>query len=653
MNQAGDNPSTYRRRHSTDNCDIGWTMAKRLAWLGAIATYGGKEDAEMADRLPPVPEGGFKDEDDFAAWLKNLPEEHVKPFAQVLAHRASLRVLPNLNSASSADIDTTAMRSSVVLLMIRAAISSWVALKFPEHQTRRAAHSASNSAASITLATAASIALSVVATASRSAASAQIALAQKTVALAAQSAARSNHTSALYDEKDAKSFWHAQSRDAGVLASGTPPLDIMATPLWFDNDIPDWWTESKQRFQDRLELLDQRTMQETGEPGRFSIWLEWYNAIAQGRPPWSLPKEDAWQLERRIGLGDGRGDDFWQRERGEINREIAGWVEEARRKVREEDQETTFDLNSIAPPEQIENATQLAVNDDGKIDLARPAPENRLLDTQSQRQEYFAAKSDALVLQSAGSNRLGKLLPELEALLRAMPEDFAAATVFDLWRAINRLRRTSNAHRALGPDADGHEAKLEPSVAEDLDHLLDGLNILAFNDPKLRERDITRIPPQDRASNETARELMEPLVENVIQNENLTTEAAAETVEADIASATDADNTEHGAQAVDQAVKTERNTLAAFFSSLTQKLKSVMAGEAGFAWKEVRAGVYRGAGTAISALALSELTGFSSVVKTTIAYAVENAAALKQVALQIFQNPRLAEMIDWIVKVFS
>jgi hypothetical protein len=251
----------------------------------------------MADRLPPVPEGGFEDEKNFGAWLKSLPEELIKPFSQVLSCRTALRVLPNLHHAISGDQKASQTFEVLTLSILRANSISRVALKYPTREIASAASSAGSAASA---------------------------------ASAAASAAGS-------------AVWKAISTDARAWVSGAVPLGLLATPLWPGGDVPGWWDASRKRFQARLALLDRDTKRKPGEPGGWSVWNQWYNAVAQGRPPWGLPSEAAWELEKRIALGDGRGDEFWEREPGKINGDIARWVDEARSKA--------FKLPE--PPEQV------------------------------------------------------------------------------------------------------------------------------------------------------------------------------------------------------------------------------------------------------------------------------------------------------------
>jgi len=96
-----------------------------------------------------------------------------------------------------------------------------------------------------------------------------------------------------------------------------------------------WWAASKNQFQTGLANLDAQAAGRGDVTGGWSLWAQWYNAVSKGIVPWDLPSETAWELEKRIALGDGRGDEFWKQEPEVINREILGWVEKARPDVEE------------------------------------------------------------------------------------------------------------------------------------------------------------------------------------------------------------------------------------------------------------------------------------------------------------------------------
>jgi hypothetical protein len=309
----------------------------------------------MADRLPAVPEVGFTGEADFEAWLTGLPDDKIKPIAQVLSCRAALRVLPAL--AIEFTVGRTAMQIARVLTftILRASSISRIALKYRTREIKLAADSAHSAALSTAvfavLSTAASAALSAALSAVDSALSA-IDSARSAASSAAESAASSaarsmpnSHTKfhSGYTPGDSpvdvaasaarSTIWKALTADARALTSGTVPLELLATPLWPGDEMPGWWVELRGRLQARLELLDRDATRTTGDSSRWSIWSQWYNSVAQGRPPWSLPSEAAWEIEKRIGLGNGRSDEFWKREPDEINREIAEWVDEARNRA--------------------------------------------------------------------------------------------------------------------------------------------------------------------------------------------------------------------------------------------------------------------------------------------------------------------------------
>ena len=428
----------------------------------------------------------------------------------------------------------------------------------------------------------------------------------------------------------------------------------MYRPLW-PGEAPAWWEKERNNLDIALATAPSSDL-EIYPQTNWSIWSEWYRSRVFGTPSFGLPRDIADEIDRRIALGDGR-EDFWDRPPEAINAEIAGWVEEARRKLTEVD---PIDPPSVPPevsPAQDAGAIVMGGNALGQVDRMPTPPEQRLLDTPAQRRDYRAARDDALELQAWGVNRLGpRLAPQIDNLLGAMPEDLAHAAVFDLWRGLNRLRRTHNAHEAVG-NAEGDDARLDPAAAEELGHLLDGLNNFAFGDPRLRERDQRRIAPQDRAAIEDERRLVAPIIADALDNEEIATEAAREAVDAEAANAADAGDSEHGKQAVEQAAKTERNFVAALISAASRAasaLAQTVKGEAVFSWKEFRAGAYRavGAAAATVTIAAGALT-FPGAASSVFGFVVRHATALKEYAGQVFQNPKIIELIDWIARVFS
>ena len=297
----------------------------------------------MADRLTPVPEGGFKDESRFRIWLGLLAGDRAHPVAQVLSCRAALRVLPNLHEAFTGFKKAPSAPKQLIFASLRANLISRVAHKYPTPEIANAADSATHytvdsadhSAALSANSAANSIARSVhsadhsallSANSSRSAA--------RSAALFAGSTAGSalSKSYSIAFSAAASDIWNTITIDAHALFSGTTPFELLTTPLWPQNDTPAWYEKAHERFQARLQLLDRDALRETNQSGRWSTWIQWYNNLIRGRPPWGLPSEAAWELERRIALGDSRGEAFWDHEPEEVNREIAEWVDEARKK---------------------------------------------------------------------------------------------------------------------------------------------------------------------------------------------------------------------------------------------------------------------------------------------------------------------------------
>ena len=378
----------------------------------------------------------------------------------------------------------------------------------------------------------------------------------------------------------------------------------------------------------------------------WDIWSNYFASISQGKPLFGIMDEKLRdELERNIALGstDGKfNKEFWKREPALINADIKAWVDYARAT------DTFGKLSSaIAEPDmpkQSSDASSFGLNANGQVDRLPTSPENRLQITPILQQEYAALLEDAKKLAGHGQ-MLGKLGPELSNLLTAMPEDMSQAEVFSLWRAINRLRRTMNAHLAVARDIEPHEAKLERSIAEELAALLDSANNLAFTDLGMRKRDENTVPPQDRPSVDEERKLGDDLEKSIINTPEILTQQARDVVKAEAENAKGAGSDQHSAQAVDQANKTRRNVVAA--------LLSVLKGETSFAWKEFRGGAYKAAGAGAATVALTDLNGTTTVYPTILRFIIENAEKLSIYAEKVYHNPALAEFLSKLAQHLS
>jgi hypothetical protein len=436
----------------------------------------------------------------------------------------------------------------------------------------------------------------------------------------------------------APDMWDHIRSDASLIEQGVAPFALYERPL-FPVD-PIWWTDELRNFKDILNAHDA-----VGKG--FPIWLNWYESVSQGNPAFGVrDRETARGLEWAIAAG-GRGGDFheefWDREPGEINHDIAEWVAEARAAEGKEAVPTAF--SDIDFPRQSPNATMFGLSVDGKIVRLAVPPEQRLLVTPQQQKEYEALRDDAARLSGRGQV-LGKLSAEISDLSAALPADMTHAYLFDVWRALNRLRRTMNAHVKVAADKEPHEAKLDPGIAEDLGALLDIANNFAFGDPGIRSRDENSIPPQDRPTMQAERQLGDGIVKAALETPELLTLDAASSVRADETNADRAGDDAHGQQAVDQTNKTRKNLFAAILSTL----KKAMVGEMVYSWKEYRGGAYKAAGAATVSAAGSDIVGTTTIYPTIWQFITTHAVELLRYAEAVFQNPAVTKVLEQIVK---
>jgi hypothetical protein len=129
----------------------------------------------------------------------------------------------------------------------------------------------------------------------------------------------------MKEDTEAARFWTEIQKDALQIDQGLSALELSRFRLW--DEVPNWF----ERERDKVgELYNHFRLEEDG----FAVWFEWYDAVASGRPAFGLKSRSAAELlERKIALGGGGSTfhpEFWHREPGEINREIAEWVAEAR-----------------------------------------------------------------------------------------------------------------------------------------------------------------------------------------------------------------------------------------------------------------------------------------------------------------------------------
>ena len=142
--------------------------------------------------------------------------------------------------------------------------------------------------------------------------------------------------------------------------------------------------------------------------------------------------------------------------------------------------------------------------------------------------------------------------------------------------------------------------------------------------------------------------LAAPIARAVTEPQSPTTPAAQETLTEQIGAAIYAPDDING----DQAAELARKTAGNFVSELLRRayapirqLGAIVTNEGNFAQKEIRAGFYRAAGAA----AFAPVAAYIYWPEIS-SFVVRNADALKAFVTAAYQNPKLVEIVDLIVK---
>jgi hypothetical protein len=243
----------------------------------------------------------------------------------------------------------------------------------------------------------------------------------------------------------------------------------------------------------------------------------------------------------------------------------------------------------------------------------------------------------ALALSAIGGNQLGDLSGPSDQFLAAAPERIEDVSIIRLWSRGNTLRRRLNAHEIAAVSSEPYDpALLTPLVAQSLGDLVETFNIFIARDPKGRDLDQVRLGPQDRSPAIAIVRAAVPIVEAVKASEGLATAAVKEALAEQVGAALDAPPGVNGDQAIELARRTNEN----FIVKILHAGRDFLRAEPGFAWKEMRAGVYRG---------LAQ----SAAIPAIITFIIEYADKLKVFVGQAFHDPTLVNLIDEIVRALA
>ena len=271
----------------------------------------------MADRI------SITSGEELEAWLQDKPRD----WAQVIASRVALRVLPLLEAALYVMSPGSGLGQQNMMIAFRANHISWAIHKY---QARNVARSAVDAADAVD-ADAGYIAFAAypaaeATNAARFAAKAAGGVAAD-VALYASTAAKHASNAATRTADDPSGgdvIWNSITSDAASLIRGMASVELIEQPLRLDDagrilsgrsKIPEW---ARTPFDPRA---NGNSLRRAG----FGIWIDWYRALL----PNSMTALPSSYFGEKIDLRIvDQPDAWWNREPAEINAEITGWMEE-------------------------------------------------------------------------------------------------------------------------------------------------------------------------------------------------------------------------------------------------------------------------------------------------------------------------------------
>ncbi len=419
--------------------------------------------------------------------------------------------------------------------------------------------------------------------------------------------------------------------------SGAPSTTAVAElPLWPGGSPPEWM--------ERRWITLKRDLIKVGVGWEY--WVDWYENRLSGRVR-SEGRELAY-VEVPVELwadGAARVNTWIIKRIEEIERQTISSGELSRGEQAPAESYGLPDVDAI--PLQAKAATQFGPNAEGRIDLVPDPPGHAALVDAIQREHYQETRLKTIYLANLGHNQLADLAGTVDRFLSAAPEPLEAVSINRLWSRGNTLRRRLKAHDAAERSFDPTDpARLAPLVAEMLRDLVETYNVFIIGDPKGRELDQVRLGPQERDAAKAVVDAAVPIVGAILVSEGIVTSAAAGALTEQIELASDAPAGVDGDQAIVLAGKTSGNFVSEMLRIAYAPIRKLIAGgkgEAGFAWKEMRAGTYRAAGPSIAG-------GAILYNQEIIAFIVENGDKLKVFVTQAFQNPALTHIIDVIVQ---
>ncbi len=412
--------------------------------------------------------GGAVDEiritngEELEAWLQGKPRE----WAIAIAARAALRVVPQWAVYLEPKVfRKQAAADSFILALFRCVAVSRLSASMSNRDLRAAARSAASASAAADAADTSAYAASAAAdaaaftyasyaastyasyasyaaadaadTAARSAASASAASAASAADASARSAASAD---ASYASVAASAVWAAVSADATVLAGGLP--GAMTGPLWrrvelgadgavsvVDVAVPVWADT----------LLGALPFELLARGAHWSIWLDWYDAVLNNKPPWGLPRDVCNEVMYQLLTLD---ESEWKKGPGWINGRLAQMVTDAQEAERQKTEAaSTFDIfdGPLEPelPALPKPETGPQVGFKNNLLSLQHQPRTDAADDIAAQKKLHGRLQRLLPTLAAETNKVGNIHPGLALIIGEYAElinpDYEQLEDFDIW----------------------------------------------------------------------------------------------------------------------------------------------------------------------------------------------------------------------------
>ncbi len=430
----------------------------------------------MTGTLRFTPRMRFTSIDAFGEWLKDKPPL----WAQAIASRAALRVLPAIGRIIDANLSGKKTPECRIVAVARAHLVSTVTLAQRAPETILASFDAAAEAAASYDDTAAANADNEEAYACAAAnAAANAAAAYDNNAAHAAAYAVAYADDAAYSAT--VSIWQSISHDATWLeASDDAPAPergalLLRQPLWHGS-APEPLRAAWSRFANSSFAVEYG----------FQPWIRWYEALAsldEGKPPRPVFSD---ALALRIAT---QSDEWWKRPAKEVNADIAQWLNEETASSNNPDPQQDIVLQALdALPARQQPAPYLFEWRDGRMEVLPPdalredggIAQDYLDETREKAEDLLEAlarsNTDPIIARKVG--RLREVLTERAADLRPALVDSRSISVERLAKALDNPQ-----------DA----AEMPARILADLGDLADTARRLCICLPALWQRDAERL----------------------------------------------------------------------------------------------------------------------------------------------------------------